>query len=153
MEARERVLGPEHPDTLNSADNLGYLLNAKDDYAGAEPLFRRALEGLLKISATIGRPHPNLQGCIGHYTACLERQGRSGEEIRQTLESLIHPFRMSSAGGGAQEDAEPPPRLRALIEQVMRDPSRFHEMAEQLQREAPELFMVLLQSMRRGARS
>jgi hypothetical protein len=30
LEARERVLGPEHPDTLVSANNLAHLLRATD---------------------------------------------------------------------------------------------------------------------------
>ena len=42
LEASERVLGPEHPDTLTSVNNLAFLLKSKGDYAGAEPLFRRA---------------------------------------------------------------------------------------------------------------
>ena len=44
LEVRERTLGKEHPDTLDSSNWLGGLLSKKGDYAGAEPLFRRALE-------------------------------------------------------------------------------------------------------------
>ena len=44
LEARERTLGKEHPDTIGSANNLVKLLMQKRDYSGAEPLLRRVLE-------------------------------------------------------------------------------------------------------------
>ena len=40
----EQVLGKEHPETLGSVNNLASLLYARADYAGAELLYRRALE-------------------------------------------------------------------------------------------------------------
>jgi CHAT domain-containing protein/TolA-binding protein len=40
---REKVLGPEHPDTATSLNNLAEVLLRKRDYDAAEPLFRRAL--------------------------------------------------------------------------------------------------------------
>ena len=45
LEARERVLGPEHPDTLTSRHNLAFCLQAMGDRAAAEPLYRRVLAG------------------------------------------------------------------------------------------------------------
>ena len=44
LEAGERTLGKEHPATLVSLDYLAGMLEAKGDYAGAEPLYRRVLE-------------------------------------------------------------------------------------------------------------
>ena len=44
LEARERVLGKEHPDTLISVNNLAGLYQAQGRYGEAEPLYRRALE-------------------------------------------------------------------------------------------------------------
>jgi nephrocystin-3 len=38
LQARERVLGKEHPDTLASVHNLAALLYSKGDYEGAQPL-------------------------------------------------------------------------------------------------------------------
>ena len=40
---REKVLGPEHPDTATSLNNLALLLQAQGDFAGARPLFERVL--------------------------------------------------------------------------------------------------------------
>jgi tetratricopeptide (TPR) repeat protein len=40
---REKALGPEHPDTATSLNNLALLLKAQGDFAGARPLLERAL--------------------------------------------------------------------------------------------------------------
>ena len=51
---RERVLGPEHPDTAGSLNNLGALLQAQGDLAGAHSYFERALHILM---ARLGPNH------------------------------------------------------------------------------------------------
>ena len=57
LQAQERLLGPEHPDTLTSVNDLGVLLTiCADDYEGAERLFQRALEGRENAH---GPEHPN----------------------------------------------------------------------------------------------
>jgi hypothetical protein len=38
----ERVLGPEHPDTLVSVNNLAELYRRQGRYTEAEPLYQRA---------------------------------------------------------------------------------------------------------------
>ncbi len=40
---REKVLGPEHPDTVNSLNNLRYLLNQMGDSEAACPYYERWL--------------------------------------------------------------------------------------------------------------
>jgi Tetratricopeptide repeat len=40
---REMLLGPEHPDTATSLDNLAGLLRGQGDLAAARPLYERAL--------------------------------------------------------------------------------------------------------------
>src|SRR5712691_9667985 len=40
---REKVLGPEHPDTAQSLNILALLYQTTGAYAKAEPLYRRAL--------------------------------------------------------------------------------------------------------------
>ncbi len=92
------VLGPEHLNTLGSVSNLAGLLDSKSDYAGAEPLFRRALEGLLRISVAMGRAHPNLNGVRGNYAWLLQKMGRSEGQVRQQLNELLRPFGMSVDG-------------------------------------------------------
>jgi tetratricopeptide (TPR) repeat protein len=55
LETRERVLGPEHPDTLISITNLGGLYGNQKRYPEAVALFQRALAASEK---TLGREHP-----------------------------------------------------------------------------------------------
>jgi hypothetical protein len=55
LEARERVLGPENPDTLTSLNNLALCLRAKGDLAAAEPLIRHALATAERV---LGLEHP-----------------------------------------------------------------------------------------------
>ncbi|MCA9134896.1 MAG: tetratricopeptide repeat protein, partial [Planctomycetales bacterium] len=148
LEARERLLGPEHPDTLVSLNNLAGLMSSKGDYTCAEPLFRRALEELMKISASLKRPHPNLQACMENYVGCLAKVGHSPEETQNELEAMMDPFRTSHGEGASHQNAEPSPRLRMVIEQVMRDPLKLQEIAERLEREDPGLFAELVQWVR-----
>ncbi len=39
----EKALGPDHPDTATSLNNLGGLLQAMGDLAAARPYYERAL--------------------------------------------------------------------------------------------------------------
>lgn len=103
LKGLEQVLGPEHPSTLVSLNNLAGLLESKGDYAGAQPLYERALKALLKISASIGRAHPDLQTSIYNYAHCLEKLGRSREEVRGLVKSAMRPFGISLGGGGGDE--------------------------------------------------
>ena len=43
LDIRERVLGPEHPDTATSLNNLASLYRNQGKYEQAEPLYQRAL--------------------------------------------------------------------------------------------------------------
>jgi hypothetical protein len=127
-------------------NTLAFLLQRKGDYAGAQPLYERALLGLLKISARIRRSHPSLQACIGNYAGCLEKQGRSREDIRNTLEALMRLFGLSLGTGAGREQAggEPSDRLRPVLEEIMRDRSKLQEIAARLQREDPNLLRELI---------
>jgi tetratricopeptide (TPR) repeat protein len=44
LELREKNLGPEHPDTVTSLNNLAQLYHSAGDYAKAEPLYQRVLK-------------------------------------------------------------------------------------------------------------
>jgi hypothetical protein len=51
-----RLLGKEHPNTLASMLNLAQMLQAEGDLAGAERLYRLALEGRNRV---LGADHPD----------------------------------------------------------------------------------------------
>ena len=55
MEARERTLGAEHPETLVSVNDLAGCLRAMGMLKDAEPLFQRALQA---SERTLGAEHP-----------------------------------------------------------------------------------------------
>jgi len=52
------VLGPDHPDTATSLNNVGALLEAQGELAAAQPLYERALAICEQVlgSATPTRP-------------------------------------------------------------------------------------------------
>jgi hypothetical protein len=68
----EKALGPDHPNTAVVLSNLAGLLEATGDYAGAEPLLRRALEILEKA---LGPDHPQTKAVRDNY-----------EELRRELD-------------------------------------------------------------------
>ena len=102
LEARERVVGREHPDTLTSVNNLALVLLTRGDYAAAEPLYRRALEARERV---VGREHPdtlqsvnNLAGLLdskGDYAAAESLYRRAVEAFERVLGSE-HPNTLAS---------------------------------------------------------
>jgi tetratricopeptide (TPR) repeat protein len=56
LKIREKVLGPDHPTTATTLNNLGALYLSMGNYAKAEPLFQRTLKIYEKA---LGPDHPN----------------------------------------------------------------------------------------------
>jgi tetratricopeptide (TPR) repeat protein len=54
LEAREKVLGREHPNTLISVNNLGSVLDKQGKFEEAEAMHRRALAAREKV---LGHEH------------------------------------------------------------------------------------------------
>jgi tetratricopeptide (TPR) repeat protein len=102
LEARERVLGPEHPDTVASVNNLAVLLNSQGDYAAAEPLSRRALEARERV---LGPEHPDILNSVNNLAYLLYRKGdytaaeplyRRALEARERVLGPDHPDRVAA---------------------------------------------------------
>ena len=74
LESCERVLGPEHPDTLTSVNNLALCMEALGDAAGALPLYRRALETCEHV---LGKDHPQTRGIAANLASLLGEQSGS----------------------------------------------------------------------------
>jgi tetratricopeptide (TPR) repeat protein len=72
LEARERLLGRDHPYTLLSANNLALLLNAKGDFVTAEPLYRWVLEANDRVQ---GREHPETLNSANNLASLLHSKG------------------------------------------------------------------------------
>jgi hypothetical protein len=54
--ANEKFLGPEHPATATTLDNLGSLLRSQYDFARAYPLYERALDKDNSSMLSFGSP-------------------------------------------------------------------------------------------------
>jgi len=69
---REKVLGPEHPETATSLNNLGILLKKQGDLAGARSLYERALAATEKA---LGPDHPDTANSLNNLANLLQEQG------------------------------------------------------------------------------
>jgi tetratricopeptide (TPR) repeat protein len=67
---RERVLGAEHPATLNSVNNLAFLHSSMGDYEKAKPLYERAAEGFIK---KLGKDHPQTKTVLANLERIREK--------------------------------------------------------------------------------
>ena len=81
LKATEKVLGPEHPDTLNSVSNLGLVLESQGKYEEAEAMHRRALKGYEKV---LGPEHPYTLTSVNNLGLVLESQGKYEEAESMT---------------------------------------------------------------------
>ncbi|KAG7402978.1 Kinesin light chain [Fusarium oxysporum f. sp. rapae] len=85
LEAREKVLGQEHPDTLTSVNNFGLVLQYQGKYEEAEQMSRRALEGLEKV---LGREHRDTLTSVNTLGLVLQHQGKYDEAEQMNRRAL-----------------------------------------------------------------
>jgi tetratricopeptide (TPR) repeat protein len=127
LDERERTLGDEHPDTLNSINELAGLYADQGRYDEAEPLYLRALEAKER---TFGEEHPFTLVSRGNLAVLYKKQGRYDEaeplflralEARERTLGMEHPSTLSSVGNLAglytiqgRYDAAEPLILREL---------------------------------------
>ena len=71
LEASNRTLGAEHPDTLTCIKNLAFCLHKMGQMKDAEPLYWRALGGRAR---TLGE-HPATSACANNLATCLKAMG------------------------------------------------------------------------------
>ncbi len=72
----EQKLGPDHPSTLSSVNNLAVLYESQGRYGEAEPLYRRVLAASEKV---LGPEHPDTLRSINNLAFLYQAQGRYGE--------------------------------------------------------------------------
>jgi serine/threonine protein kinase/Tfp pilus assembly protein PilF len=90
LATRRRVLGEEHPDTLLSANNMGYLLRNRGSLAEAEPYYREALEQRRRV---LGELHPQTLLSINNIGTLLMDQGKIDQAepyLREALDKCRH---------------------------------------------------------------
>jgi non-specific serine/threonine protein kinase/serine/threonine-protein kinase len=117
---RQSVLGAEHPDTLNSKNNLGLLLYYQGKLSESESCLRAAVA---ECRRALGREHPETLNAITNLGGLLVGQEKSaeaepylrealegrrrvlGEEHHDTLESIAN-LGLALQGQGKLADAE-----------------------------------------------
>ena len=72
VEARRRILGRDHPQTLISMNNLAATLRAQGDLDGAHELQEQTLEARQRI---LGIEHPGTLNSLNHLASTLKAQG------------------------------------------------------------------------------
>ncbi|MEM9167191.1 MAG: serine/threonine-protein kinase [Planctomycetota bacterium] len=104
LATRRRVLGEEHPDTLISINNMGFLLQSQGELDQAEPYLREALEQRRRV---LGEEHTDTLTSINNMGSLLWAQGKLDQAkpyLRESLEKLRrvlgeeHPHTLSSIG-------------------------------------------------------
>jgi tetratricopeptide (TPR) repeat protein len=84
---KEKVLGPEHPSTLTSMNNLANVLNRQGKYEEAEAMNRQTLARYEKV---LGPEHLNTLTSVHCLAHLLAKQRRIDESLRL--------YRRASAG-------------------------------------------------------
>ena len=85
LATRRRVLGEDHPDTLQSISDMGSLLVSQGKPGDAESYVREALERRRRV---LGEEHPDTVRSIEDMGSLLEHQGKLGEAERYYREAL-----------------------------------------------------------------
>ena len=103
MEIKQRVLGPEHPDTLRSMYNLARIYSDERKYASAEALFGKTLETSRRV---LGPEHPLTLSLLADCASLFQREGKYGLAETDAAQALAgrrhtlgskHPDTMASA--------------------------------------------------------
>jgi tetratricopeptide (TPR) repeat protein len=76
LAGREKELGPDHPSTLISVNNVAVLLQDQGRLKEAQPLYERALDGKEK---ELGPNHPSTLTSVNNLARLLKAQGRLQE--------------------------------------------------------------------------
>ena len=77
LEVREKVLGPEHPDTVRPLDNLANLYLDQGKYEQAEPLYQQALS---TYERALGANHPETKRVRNNYALLQEQMKQKIDE-------------------------------------------------------------------------
>ncbi|KZP22596.1 TPR-like protein [Athelia psychrophila] len=76
LAGRERQFGRDHPNTLNTVNDLGVLCEQQGKRAEAEMLYQRALAGKER---QLGGDHPSTLGTVNNLGGLCEKQGKYTE--------------------------------------------------------------------------
>ena len=125
------MLGPEHPDTLFSVNNLGFLYHTQGRYSDAEQLFKRALVARERV---LGPEHPDTLFSVNNLAALYYMQhdwARAAQFWRRSTAAIA---------GRVQRDAQD--ATQSLSGKIKSEAQRlswqFHGLVKAVYRLAPE---------------
>jgi tetratricopeptide (TPR) repeat protein len=107
---RERLLGPDHPDTATSLNDLGIVLRARGAYAEARLLFDRALA---IRENRLGSKHPHTARSLNELAWLLYEQRAHAEALPLCARALA--IRQEALGSDHLETAESLNNLALLL--------------------------------------
>eukprot|EP00798_Chlamydomonas_sp_ICE-L_P015437 gene15437-21524_t len=87
LDARKCVSGADHPDTIDSINNLAVCIQEQGRNQEAEPMHQQALEARKRV---LGADHPDTIASINNLANCIRDQGRNQEAepmFQQALEA------------------------------------------------------------------
>jgi eukaryotic-like serine/threonine-protein kinase len=85
LQSSRRVLGPEHPSTLATLNNLGYAYAAQGRLRESEQLLR---ENLSAERGILGPDHPQTIETTFNLAGTYNRQGRYGQAEQLATEAI-----------------------------------------------------------------
>ena len=104
FDARERLLGAEHPDTLNTLNSIGLVLSWQGKYEKAEATHKHALEIKRRV---LGKEHPSTLNSMSGVASAYRNQGQWKEaeelcvQVLETRKKVLgeeHPDTLISIG-------------------------------------------------------
>ena len=110
IEIRETILGPDHPDTAKSLNDLGVLNERQGRYREAEPLFTRALEIRERV---LGQDHSDTATSLSNLGGLYDTQGRYNEAESLFNRALV--IREKTLGPDHPETAQVVNNIAALL--------------------------------------
>jgi RNA polymerase sigma factor (sigma-70 family) len=128
----ERLLGPDHPDTLNSRNSLAAAYLAAGRVAEAIPLFEQTLAARQR---TLGPDDPETLTSRNNLASAYQDAGRTAEaiqlyelnlEVRERVLGADHPSTLTSRGNlaAAYQDAGRAAEAIPLLERTLADRER-----------------------------
>ena len=132
LDARGRILGVEHPDTLQTANDLGTLLLHRGKPDLGEPILRHCLDDRRRV---LGPDHPKTLETLSNLAVTLQHLNRfdeadpltrqAADDRRRVLgpdhpDTLISQMNLVSLAYRQGRSAEAEPLLRAILESQKR---------------------------------
>jgi hypothetical protein len=90
LKIRESRLGCDHPDVVQSLNNLAIFLHAQNDYAGAQAVYERSLN---LRERQLGSEHPLVAQSLSNLADLLKKQNNRAGGTTSSYSFLLNRMR------------------------------------------------------------